>query len=100
MPDRQRFSAQDALAVGYELGRVERPERAVIDRAQLVIRQFVTETVDLRRDLLNRLEAQDHAVEDIIVPRSFVESVLYSGAFEGEDLDKLHAQAEALLNGD
>lgn len=33
----------------------------------------------------------------IVVPRSFVESVLYSGAFEGEDLDRLHRQAEELL---
>lgn len=33
----------------------------------------------------------------IVVPRSFVESVMYSGAFEGEDLQRLWAQAEELL---
>lgn len=33
----------------------------------------------------------------MLVPRSFVESVLYSGSFEGEDLDRLHRQAEELL---
>lgn len=32
-----------------------------------------------------------------VVPESFVTSVLYSGAFEGEDLQKLYAEAEALL---
>lgn len=37
------------------------------------------------------------SVGSMIVPRSFVESVLYSGSFEAEDLDKLHAQAEGLL---
>lgn len=35
----------------------------------------------------------------ITVPRSFVESVMYSGAFDGEDLDRLHQQAEELLDG-
>lgn len=40
---------------------------------------------------LSQLEHQ------MLVPRSFVESVLYSGSFEGEDLDRLHRQAEELL---
>ena len=34
----------------------------------------------------------------IVVPRSFVESVLYSGSFDGEMLDKLHKEAEELLD--
>lgn len=37
--------------------------------------------------------------QTVVVPVSFVESVLYSGSFEGEDLQKLYAEAEALLNG-
>lgn len=52
-------SAEEAMAVAYELGRVEHPDRALLDQAQRVIRQFVTEVVDLRRELLATLEAKD-----------------------------------------
>lgn len=39
-----------------------------------------------------------HPIADVItVPRSFVERVMYSGAFEIADLQQLRADAEAIL---
>lgn len=50
--------------------------------------------------LCKNLRAEREKIDEhhIVVPRSFVESVLYSGSFEGEDLDRLHRQAEELLS--
>lgn len=52
-----------------------------------------------RESALVRYEVTDQTAGGsvLIVPRSFVESVMYSGAFEGEDLQRLWAQAEELL---
>jgi hypothetical protein len=53
-----------------------------------------------RESAIVRYEVTDAGTQAgsvMLVPRSFVESVLYSGSFDGEQLDQLHRQAEELL---
>jgi hypothetical protein len=67
--------------------------------------------IDIVREALNACDFEGDAPGDdapalvaelrargqLVVPESFVTSVLYSGAFEGEDLQRLYAEAELLL---
>lgn len=53
---------------------------------------------DLDRATVEGVLAATRHVGLMLVPRSFVEAVMYSGAFEGERLERLWKEAEELLN--